>query len=278
MKYDIRMRERRLAIVLLDLIGSTAFVQKVGAQKAAKWLQYHDRMARNLCYKFQGREIDRSDGFLLSFDTPIDAVNFALKYQKTIPPKTHLNCRIGIHWGNIVEVVQDELFVGVGAKKVELEGIAKNIAARTMSICRAGQVLLTKEAMDVVRNRTNMHTPKRTRFACVGLYQFKGVKEPVEIYAVGETIESLQPPAGGDKVQRLGGPKKIRKRARARLIREWAWWFLVRAGTLMLFFWIYTLWPVLTSKTARSIFGLPYEMPILDTFAHYLNKILRKGL
>ena len=33
MKYDITLKERQLAIVLIDLIGSTAFVQKVGAKK-----------------------------------------------------------------------------------------------------------------------------------------------------------------------------------------------------------------------------------------------------
>ena len=102
--------ETKLAIVLLDLIGSTRFVQKVGAMKAAQWLQYHDRLARSLVYKFQGREIDRSDGFLLSFNRPIDAVNFALIYQQTIPQKTKLGCRIGIHWGIVVEVKQDEIF------------------------------------------------------------------------------------------------------------------------------------------------------------------------
>ena len=44
----MELRERQLAIVLLDLIGSTAFVQRVGAMKAAKWLQYHDRLTRSL--------------------------------------------------------------------------------------------------------------------------------------------------------------------------------------------------------------------------------------
>ena len=103
---QMTMIEKNLAIVLLDLIGSTAFVQKVGALKAAKWLQYHDRLARNLIYRFNGREIDRSDGFMLSFDTVLDAVNFALHYQATIPPKIRLNTRIGIHWGSIIDNTQ----------------------------------------------------------------------------------------------------------------------------------------------------------------------------
>ena len=205
----ITLKEKKLAIVLIDIIGSTAFVQKHGAQKAAEWFQYHDRMTRNLCYKFNGREIDRSDGFLMSFERPIDAVNFALTYQLNIPIKTRLGARIGIHWGKVIEVTQDELYEAMGAKKIELEGLSKNIAARTMSICEAQQVLITKDAFDVIKNRTNAWTPKGTRYTNVGLYQFKGVKEPIQIYAVGTTIESLQPPKGNEKVKRLGGPKRL---------------------------------------------------------------------
>ena len=201
----MELKHRRLAIVLLDLIGSTAFVQRVGAMRAATWLQYHDRLARSLLYRFEGREIDRSDGFLLSFERPIDALNFALHYQAQIPQKTKLGARIGVHYGDVVEVTQDELYSAVGAKSVELEGIAKNIAARAMSVCEAGQVILTRDAMRAVRNRTNPSTPKGTRFACVGLYRFKGVSAPVTLYAVGDTIESLQPPRGNEKAKRVGG-------------------------------------------------------------------------
>ena len=225
---DLKIKERNLAIVLLDLIGSTQFVQRYGSLAAAKHFQFHDKLTRSLIYKFQGREIDRSDGFLCSFDRPIDAVNFALKYQATVPQRTKLQCRIGIHWGCIIEVEQEDYYVAANAKRIELEGLAKNIAARTMSLCGPGQVLLTKEAMEAVRGRTNWATPKSARYSCVGLYKFKGVTEPQVIFAVGETIESLQPPPSSEKVKRLGGPKKIRQRARDRSLTDWYWWFIWR--------------------------------------------------
>ena len=275
MSEQLKMREKYLAIVLLDLIGSTAFVQKVGAKKAAMWLQYHDRMARNLIYKFQGREIDRSDGFLLSFETIVDAVNFALHYQKDIPPKIKINTRIGIHWGTIVEVIQDDVFVGAGAKRVELEGISKNIAARTMSLCRAGQVLLTKEAVGELKYRGgNMFTPKNMRFACVGMYQFKGVRDPQEIYAVGVTIDSLQPPKGSEKVKRLGGPKYIKKRARDRAFMEWCWWLIFRLGILSTVYLLFIFYPVILDPSKRWFLGLPKEIPVLDFIISLINKII----
>ena len=257
MDYDIKMAEKNLAIVLLDLIGSTSFVQKYGAKRAAKHFQYHDRLTRSLIYKYNGREIDRSDGFLCSFDRCIDAVNFALTYQRLIPARVNIGCRIGIHWGPIIEVTQKDMFVAANAKKIELEGLSKNIAARTMSLCGAGQVLLTKEAMSIVRNRTNVHTPKSTRFACVGLYKFKGVKEPQIIYAVGETVDSLQPPKGSEKVTRLGGPKKIQKRARDRVFWEWVWWAYCRAGVIAFIYLLVALvYPVMSSPETRALFGI----------------------
>jgi class 3 adenylate cyclase len=248
--------ETKLAIVLLDLIGSTRFVQSAGAMKAAMWLQKHDRLTRSLIYKFNGREIDRSDGFLLSFERPIDAVNFALIYQETIPPKIKLGCRIGIHWGVVVEVKQDEIFTMTGAKSVELEGIAKNIAARTMSLCQAGQVLLTTEAMKAIKGRTNNYTPKNTRYACVGEYRFKGVKETQIVYAVGSTIESLQPPPGSEKVKRIAGPKKIKSKARDRKLKEWLVWFAVRYCMIMTFYVISVSVPVLIDPHSRRMNGV----------------------
>lgn len=272
-----KLKQTNLAIVLLDLIGSTKFVQKVGPIKAARWLQYHDRLTRSLCYKFNGREIDRSDGFLMSFERTIDAVNFALHYQDSIPNKTHLQCRIGIHWGEIVEVHQDELDVGIGAKQVELEGISKNIAARTMSVCGPGQVLLTKEAALNIRGRTNTFTPKGTSLACVGLYKFKGVSVPQEIYAVGTSIESLQPPKSSEKVKRLGGPKKIRKRARDRALLDWAKWILWRLGIVASIFWVCILTPMILSPTGRCLLGLPSHAPWLDALGEYLDILLESA-
>ena len=252
------MRERRLAIVLLDLIGSTAFVQRAGPLKAAQWLQYHDRLTRSLMYRFKGREIDRSDGFLLSFERTIDAVNFGLHYQATIPPKTRLNTRIGVHVGVVAEVIQHELDTLVGAKPIELEGIAKNIAARTMSLSGPGQVLLTQEAMIEIKGRTDAHTPKGTRYALAGLYRFKGVKKPVTIYTVGISTASLQPPQGSEKVKRLGGPKRIKSHLRHMRAREILTWIIHRLAILSALYLagLIILW--LSREDARKFFDIDH--------------------
>lgn len=245
-----------LAICLLDIVGSTQFVQKVGARRAAEWLQYHDRLTRTLLYKFNGREIDRSDGFMLSFKTTIDAVNFALYYQSTVPLKTKLQSRIGIHWGEVIEVQQTEDYILANAKRIELEGVSKNIAARTMSVCSPGQILVTKEAFDTIKNQTNYYTPKGTRYACVGLYRFKGVREPQVIYAVGIDIQTLQPPPSSEKAERIGGSKRIRSRYRDKKILEWIQFLLPRLAIISAIYILIVVWPFLSNRDARALWGL----------------------
>ena len=125
-----------------------------------------------------------------------------------------------------------------------------------MSLCGAGQVLLTHEAYKVIYGRVNRYTPQGARFALVGLYRYKGVKDPVRLYAVGIEIEALQPPKSNAKAKRIGGPKRIRSRARDRKLKEWALWFTVRLTLLSLGYIIAVLWPCLSSSTCRALWGL----------------------
>ena len=256
--FPLNMRRVNLAIVFLDIINSTKFVQKHGAEKSAAWFQVHDRLARSLVYRHGGREIDRSDGFMLSFDNLGQAVQFALGYQETIPKKTPFNSRIGIHWTDIIEVYQDDIYTAVGAKRVELEGIGKATAARCMSLCQEKQVLLTKQAYLKIKSMPDLYkyVSRGTRTAMVGLYQFKGVKEPQVIYAIGNSIESLQPPPSSEKVKRIGGANKIKSRARDRKIKEWFWWFYYRLGILSFVYLICIWWPFITQEQTRKLLGI----------------------
>lgn len=252
----MEMKKLNLCILLLDLVGSTKFIQKYGNEHAAKIFQAHDKLTRSLMYRFNGREIDRSDGFLMSFASTIDAVNFSLMYHKTIPPRTTLKSRIGIHWGEIIEVQQDDKFIDAGAKRIELEGITKNTAARIMSLADGGQICLSTQAFEKVKNRSNVFTPKNTRYACAGVYKLKGISEPIDVYMVGLSIESLQPPKNTDKVKKIAGPNKIKSRARDRKIKEWFWWTYYRLGIVSFIYLICIFWPFITNKSTRDLFEI----------------------
>ena len=69
-------------LVLADLVDSTALVERLGDQRAAELIRRHDKFARALMLDHGGREIDKTDGFMLMFERPMQAVAFALAYQR----------------------------------------------------------------------------------------------------------------------------------------------------------------------------------------------------
>lgn len=270
------MKTRKLALVLLDIVGSTAFVQRVGAVTAARILQHHDRLARSMCYKNNGREIDRSDGFLMSFESVPDAVQFALDYNKFVTSRIKLRSRIGIHWGSVVEVTQFEVYVDAGAKRVELEGVAKNVAARTMSIALPSQILLTSDAYLALRNSVRLRLPSEVRTACVGVYKFKGIKDPMSVYAIAIDHDLLQPPPGNEKAVRVGGPQYIKKLARDRKIKDYlimAYHAFIYVGTL---FTIFVSYHVLRSELLLSLLGIYNEVYWLHVAAECVGSVIEE--
>ena len=66
------------ALLIVDVVGSTALTQRLGDHAAAQWWATHDRLARDLLASWHGREIDKTDGFLLLFANVGDAAGYAL--------------------------------------------------------------------------------------------------------------------------------------------------------------------------------------------------------
>src|SRR5690349_7952190 len=71
-------------LVLADLVESTALTEQLGDVRAIEIFRKHDRMARDLVARHGGREIDKTDGFLVLFDRPIRGIAFALDYQRAL--------------------------------------------------------------------------------------------------------------------------------------------------------------------------------------------------
>ena len=138
-------------LLICDLAESTAMVEKLGDSRTAELMRRHDRLTRDLLQRHGGREIDKTDGFLVLFERPIRAVAFALEYQRQLKDlgaaqSIALQARIGIHVGEIVLWENDAADIAHGAKPVEAEGLVKPVAARLMGIARPGQILLSGTA------------------------------------------------------------------------------------------------------------------------------------
>lgn len=261
--------EANVAIVLTDIIGSTRFVQSVGKQKAAIKFSQHDRMVMSAIAKNNGRLVDASDGHLMYFPTVSDAIAFAFQYKADLEYyKFPFKSRVGIHWDSMLIVRSAEHIVREGGKRINLEGLGKNIAARTMSICGPDQILLSKNAHLVFKSRTSSHKniPKDALVALVGLYKFKGVKEPELIYAIGTQQSHLQPPQSNEKVTRLGGKKKIKTKLKHKKLKELLVYLYYRLGTLFLIYNLYIFWPLISSHENKSFWGIDY--PVLKPFEY----------
>ena len=185
------------ALLLTDVVGSTALSERLGDLAMASVWAGHDRVARDLLRLWRGREIDKTDGMLLMFASAADAVAFAQAYHQAIATlPVPLQARAGLHVGPVVlrENAADD--VARGAKPLEVDGLAKPTAARVMALAGGGQTLLTLEALQAL-GATALVTQSH------GHWLMKGVTDPVELFEVGTDPRQFNTPLDSDKVYRV---------------------------------------------------------------------------
>jgi putative peptide modification system cyclase len=198
------------SVVIADLCDSTALVDRLGDSRAAELIRAHDRLLRALIREHGGQEIDKTDGFLSLFERPIEAVGFALAYQRglrafSLEHGVELKARIGVHVGEVMTWQNDEADVAKGAKPTEVEGLAKPVAARLMGMALPGQILLSGVAYTLAHRAEGElgAALARVQWKPHGLFRFKGVAEAVPVYEIGEGgIAPFKSPAWSGKAHR----------------------------------------------------------------------------
>jgi predicted ATPase/class 3 adenylate cyclase len=185
------------ALLLTDVVDSTHIAQTLGdAKMAAVWVA-HDRAARELLGPWHGREIDKSDGMLLLFDSAGDAVGYALAFHRALAErKLPIRARAGIHLGEVTIRENVSTDVARGAKPWEVSGLAVATAARIMSAAPGGRTLLSSTALSASgaeAERTKSH----------GHWKLKGIAEPVELFEVIDSGGSFQSPRDAAKAYRV---------------------------------------------------------------------------
>ena len=189
------------ALLLVDIVDSAALAARLGdGAMAAVWVA-HDRLARDLVRDWRGREIDKSDGFLLMFATAADALGCAIGYHRALRGlQVPVHARAGIHVGavSLRENTGDD--IARGAKPLEVDGLAKPFAARVMGLARAGQTLLSAAARDALgAAREDGARPLVSH----GHWQLKGLPEPVELFEAGDDDAPFMPPPDVTKAYRV---------------------------------------------------------------------------
>ena len=234
-------------LLLTDLCDSTEIVERIGDAASAQLFRQHDKLVLELQQRWRGRLIDRSDGLLLLFERPIDGLGFALDYMRALKPlgdanKIDLRARAGLHvgevltWRNSVEAVQQ------GAKSLEVEGLAKPMAARLMTLARPGQILLSPVAEPLV-HRASRELGERgdnLLWKSHGRWHFKGVPGTQEIHEVGEADTApLRMPKNGAKAWRdiplWRRPASLMAEAAVLAVIGFGAWFFLRSEPAIAF-------------------------------------------
>lgn len=197
-------------VLLCDIVESTALVERLGDVRAVALLQKHDRLLREAMGFCHGQLIDKADGVLALFERPIQALDFALRYQRGLRElgtgeNLELQARIGIHVGDVMTWANDPRDVLAGAKAFEVEGLAKPVAARLMNLALPGQILMSGMAQNLCQRAAGElgEAGANLRWLLHGRYSFKGVPAPMLVHEVGVPgLSPLRAPVSGTKAWR----------------------------------------------------------------------------
>ncbi len=185
------------ALLLTDVVNSTRLTEQLEESAATALWSAHDRLARDLIPLWRGREIDKTDGMLVLFDSVDDAVGYALAYHAGLRERAlGIEARAGIHYGSVSLRPNPPDDIARGAKPIEVDGIALPMVARIMGVAAGGQTLLSEDArraLGASRHRIQSH----------GHWRLHGIAEPIELFEVAPQGAAFTPPADSAKAFRV---------------------------------------------------------------------------
>jgi class 3 adenylate cyclase/tetratricopeptide (TPR) repeat protein len=183
---DVDRQVEPLAIMMTDVEGSTSLRLERGDVVANQILRDHERILRQQLRKHAGVERQfLGDGFLLSFESPGDAVACAVDIQRALDqhnaadPERCIRVRIGVHLGEVSE------YDG------ELYGRTVHGAARVMAEAAGGQILVSADVRNVIEPGPSW------RFVDSGLFWLKGFPERWRLYEVAWSATPVGRPSTG---------------------------------------------------------------------------------
>lgn len=219
------------------LIGELVGLSDCTGEQRNDLTQKRDILIHNLLAMCGGTEIDKTDGFLLMFDRPGQAVHWALSYiqkwRESPSDETAVLPRFGLHLGEVYLRTNNPEDVERGAKPLEVEGLAKPMTARLMVLAQGNQILMTRGAFDIARRAAQDEDKEQQPISWLahGGFLFKGMDEPVDVFEVGVIgLSPLSQPPDTKKAKKASGETNIVgwRPAQAQEVPHRHHWFLDR--------------------------------------------------
>src|SRR5271163_4232276 len=179
-----------VAVLMTDLVGSTAIADRVGPQAAESLRLEHFGLLRGALERTGGREVKNlGDGLMVVFSSASQALAGAAQMQQAIEARNRrseeqLGVRIGVSVGDAT--VQDDDYFG--------EPVVE--AARLCAHAAGGQIVVNALVRQLAGSRDGH------RFRSLGGLELKGISEPVPAFEL-----AWAPAAGG----RIALPERLRE-------------------------------------------------------------------
>jgi class 3 adenylate cyclase len=152
-------------ILMTDIVGSTATLERVGDAKWHSMLLEHNDRLRAQIERFGGREVRTTgDGFQVLFTGAERAVKCATAMIDALAD-IEIRIRAGLHTGDV------ELAAG------NLHGIAVHVAARVSALAGPSEVLVSSVTRDLL-DGSGLTFEER------GVYELKGLSGPRPVFAL----------------------------------------------------------------------------------------------
>lgn len=138
-------QNRRLAAIMVgDIVGFTAEMA-IDEAHALSYVRRMRAVAEPLVLRWEGRLIKHiGDGFLVAFDSAVEAVDCAVAIQRALAAEPDFKLRLGVHLGDVL----------FGDDDVYGDGV--NVAARLEMLASPGGICVSQHVWELVRNQTGI--------------------------------------------------------------------------------------------------------------------------
>lgn len=161
-----------ITFVFTDMVGSTDLTDTIGDAAAQESVRAHNSIVRQALSQLDGREVKHTgDGIMATFSVAANAVAAAINIQRAIAehnktnPTQPIRLRIGLNAGE--PIAEDNDYFGATVQ----------LASRLCNTAKTDQIVCSSVVRDLCAGKPFTFTP-------LGAVSLKGVREPVEAYAI----------------------------------------------------------------------------------------------